>query len=79
MLVSRLVGTPQASLRTTQTFNLVDPDDLELHKELIAGSESTNAISATNANLHGMIDTEGIFRCFACFGKVMEKDRLTAR
>ncbi|CAB4277947.1 unnamed protein product [Prunus armeniaca] len=59
----------------SSTFNLVDPDDLELHKELIAGSESTT--SATNANLNGMIDTEGIFRCFACFGTVMEKDRLT--
>ncbi|PQM34330.1 protein NUCLEAR FUSION DEFECTIVE 4-like isoform X1 [Prunus yedoensis var. nudiflora] len=61
----------------SSTFNLVDPDDLEPHKELIAGSESTNATSATNANLHGMIDTEGIFRYFARFGKVMEKDRLT--
>ncbi|KAL6289603.1 hypothetical protein ACE6H2_007113 [Prunus campanulata] len=61
----------------SSTFNLVDPDDFELHKELIAGSESTNATSATNANSHGLIDTEGFFKCFECFGKLMEKDRLT--
>ncbi|KAL4599201.1 hypothetical protein ACB092_11G110400 [Castanea dentata] len=48
------------------SFNLIDPDDLELHKELI-GSES----NGTNGNSYTAIDKDG------CFGKVMEKDRLT--
>ncbi|KAM3684885.1 hypothetical protein ACB098_11G079800 [Castanea mollissima] len=48
------------------SFNLIDPDDLELHKELI-GSES----NGMNGNSYTAIDKDG------CFGKVMEKDRLT--
>lgn len=48
------------------SFNLIDPDDLELQKELI-GSES----NGTNGNSYTAINKGG------CFGKVMEKDRLT--
>ncbi|XP_075643662.1 protein NUCLEAR FUSION DEFECTIVE 4-like [Castanea sativa] len=48
------------------SFNLIDPDDLELHKELI-GSES----NGTNGNSYTAVDKDG------CYGKVMEKDRLT--
>nr|POF13407.1 protein nuclear fusion defective 4 [Quercus suber] len=47
------------------SFNLIDPDDLELHKELI-GSES----NGTNGKSCTTIDKGG------CFGKLMEKDRL---
>ncbi|KAK4593703.1 hypothetical protein RGQ29_017705 [Quercus rubra] len=47
------------------SFNLIDPDDLELNKELI-GSES----NGTNGNSYTAIDKGG------CFGKVIEKDRL---
>ncbi|KAM1706009.1 hypothetical protein ACFXTH_027983 [Malus domestica] len=64
----------------SSTFNLVDTDDLELHKELIAGSENdndTNATNPTNTSSYGLIHREGFFGCFACFGKVMGKDRLT--
>nr|XP_011469456.1 PREDICTED: protein NUCLEAR FUSION DEFECTIVE 4-like isoform X2 [Fragaria vesca subsp. vesca] len=52
-------------------FNLVNPDDLELHKELIGENENGNVVNATS---YGLIDKEG---CLWCFGKVMEKDRLT--
>uniref|UniRef100_A0A2N9HBH3 Uncharacterized protein n=1 Tax=Fagus sylvatica TaxID=28930 RepID=A0A2N9HBH3_FAGSY len=48
------------------SFNLIDPDDLELHKELI-GSES----NGNNGNSYTATDNDG------CFGKVVEKDRLT--
>ena len=47
------------------SFNLIDPADLELNKELI-GSES----NGTNGNSYTAIDKGG------CFGKVIEKDRL---
>ncbi|KAM1369765.1 hypothetical protein ACFX15_039582 [Malus domestica] len=74
-----------SSLRSenSSTFNLVDTDDFELHKELIDVSENANATKATNAtnstnsNSYGLVDKERFFGCFACFGKVMEKDRLT--
>lgn len=49
------------------TFSLVNPDDLELHKDLL-GNDHNNGSSGTSCCL---IDNEGI-----C-GKVMEKDRLT--
>ncbi|XVF30629.1 hypothetical protein REPUB_Repub16aG0075100 [Reevesia pubescens] len=49
------------------TFSLVDPDDLELRKELIA-SEQNNGSSV---NTFCVTNKEGFFR------KVMEKDRLT--
>ena len=48
------------------SFNLIDPDDLELHKELI-GSES----NGNSGNSHTATDKDG------CFGKVVEKDQLT--
>ncbi|KAH7571583.1 hypothetical protein ACOSP7_014269 [Xanthoceras sorbifolium] len=49
------------------SFNLVDIDDLELHKELIE-SDQSNGLSGCSFSV---IHKEG------CFGKVMEKDRLT--
>ncbi|XP_062000563.1 protein NUCLEAR FUSION DEFECTIVE 4-like [Rosa rugosa] len=55
----------------SSNFNLANPDDLELHKELIAENESGNVVNATS---YGMVDKQG---CSWCFGKVMEKDRLT--
>ncbi|GLT87576.1 hypothetical protein SLE2022_056550 [Rubroshorea leprosula] len=49
------------------TFSLVDPDELELHKDLL-GNDHNNG---SNGNSCCLIENEGIF------GKVMEKDRLT--
>lgn len=54
-------------------FNLANPDDLDLHMELIGENENGIA-NAVNATSYGLIDKEG---CLWCFGKVMEKDRLT--
>ncbi|XP_022747291.1 protein NUCLEAR FUSION DEFECTIVE 4-like [Durio zibethinus] len=49
------------------TFSLFDPDDLELHKELI-GSDQNNSLSVDS---FCVTNTEGFI------GKVMEKGRLT--
>ncbi|XP_058002549.1 protein NUCLEAR FUSION DEFECTIVE 4 isoform X2 [Hevea brasiliensis] len=51
-------------------FNLVDTDDLELVKGLI-GSENC---SGSNGNSYRVME-KGV--CLTCFGRVMEKDRLT--
>ncbi|XP_017977696.1 PREDICTED: protein NUCLEAR FUSION DEFECTIVE 4 isoform X2 [Theobroma cacao] len=50
------------------TFSLVDPDDLELHKELL-GSDYNNSLSVSNSFC--VTNREGFFK------KVMEKGRLT--
>lgn len=52
------------------SFNLVDTDDLDLDlvKELM-GSENSNS---SNGNSHGVMEKGG---CFACSGRVMEKNR----
>lgn len=57
----------------SSNFNLANPDDLDLHMELIGENENGSA-NAVNATSYGLIDKEG---CLWCFGKVMEKDRLT--
>jgi hypothetical protein len=57
----------------SSNFNLANPDDLDLHKELIGENENSSA-NAVNATSYGLRDKEG---CLWCFGKVMEKDRLT--
>lgn len=54
------------------SFNLIDPDELELHKELIVHEGN-----ATNGASYGVIDREGCYGKEGCFGKVMEKDQLT--
>jgi hypothetical protein len=61
--------TIYASFRLdSSSFNLIDPDDLELRKELMIGNDQSNGMNMTS---YSVIDKKG------CFGKVMEKDRLT--
>ncbi|KDP39602.1 hypothetical protein JCGZ_02622 [Jatropha curcas] len=51
-------------------FNLVDTDDLELVRELIEIENS----NGSNDNSYGMTEKQ---KCFSCFERVIENDRLT--
>lgn len=62
--------TIYASFRfDSSSFNLIDPDVMELRKELIGNDQLIS--NGVNTTSYSVIDKEG------CFGKVMEKDRLT--
>ncbi|KAF2288103.1 hypothetical protein GH714_004404 [Hevea brasiliensis] len=76
LVISKIITLPyvltiHASFHSDGSrFNLVDTDDLELVKGLI-GSENC---SGSNGNSYRVME-KGV--CLTCFGRVMEKDRLT--